>query len=177
MSRRPSGVLLAALGTVAALTACATVLLGSRLAAPEVASAATPAASPVAFLEQLIAQVVDNDYGLAWRTLHPAHQLVAPLREYVRCEERSPIPGRLTAIDVVGVRDERLRIAGAAPVAAKAVSLRITISDLATGRREAIATTFHAVALDGRWRWVMPQRRYALYRADACDAGGPPTDS
>ena len=176
MSRRPSGVLVAALGTIAAVTACATVLLGSRLAAPEPASAATPAASPVAFLEQLVAQVVDNDYGQAWRTLHPAHQQVAPLREYIRCEERSPIPGRLAAIDIVGVRDEHLRIAGAAPVDSKAVSLRITISNLATGQREAVATTFHAVPVEGRWRWVLPQQRYALYRANACGAGGPPTD-
>jgi len=152
------------------------VLLGSRLAAPEPAAAATPQASPVAFLETLIAQVVDNDYGRAWQTLHPAHQLVAPLREYVRCEELSPIPGRLTAIAVVAVRDEQLRIAGAAPVDSKAVSLRITIRNMATGQRQAVATTFHAVAVDGRWRWVLPRPRYALYRANACGAGGPPTD-
>lgn len=173
--------MLAALGTVAAVVACATVLLGSRLAAPEPASAAapvaaTPDAGSVAFLEQLVAQVVDNEYGLAWRTLHPAHQQVAPLREYVRCEERSPIPGRLTSIDVVGVRDAQLRIAGAAAVAAKAVSLRITISDLATGEHEKIATTFHAVSVAGKWRWVLPQQRYALYRANGCGTGGPPTD-
>jgi hypothetical protein len=176
MARRPSGVLAAALGTVAAATACATVLLGSRLAAPEPARAEPPQASPVAFLERVITQVVDNDYGQAWQTLHPAHQRVAPLREYVRCEERSPIPGRVTAIDVVGVRNESLRIAGAAPVDTKAVSLRITISNLATGQREAVPATLHAVSVDGRWRWVLPQQRYALYRANACGAGGPPTD-
>ena len=168
--------MLAALGLVAAAIACATVLLGSRIASPEPARAATPHASPVAFLERLIAQVVDNDYGLAWQTLHPAHQRVAPLREYVRCEELSPIPGRLTSIEIVGVRDEQLRIAGAAPVGSKAVSLRITIKNLATGQREAVATIFHAVPVEGRWRWVLPQQRYALYRANACGVGGPPTD-
>ena len=179
MSRRPSGVIVAALGIVAVVTACATALLGSRLTAPESASAASqamPQASPVAFLEQVIAQVVDNDYGRAWQTLHPAHQRVAPLREYVRCEERSPIPGRLSGIQIDGVRDEQLRIAGAAPVDAKAVSLRITLRNLATGQREAVPATLHAVAVEGKWRWILPQRRYALYQANACGAGGPPTD-
>lgn len=166
-----------ALTAVAISAAAATMLLAKELVPPaeraRAAVAAGPAGSPVVFVERVVEQVVDNQYGLAWETLHPAHQRVAPLDEYVACEERSPIPGRLAGIHVLGVRDERLRIAGERAVPSKAIRLRITIRDLATGQRAAVTSTFHAVAVGRAWRWVMPPQRFELYRADTCAAAPP----
>jgi hypothetical protein len=169
------------LALVATLAAVATIGLAGPGETPPAAPAkqdpAQPIASgdPVAFVKRVVDAVVADDYRRAWRTLHPAHQRVAPLEDYVRCEWREPIPGRLQSIAVLGVRDRPLAVSGLeGTVPSTAVSLRLTIEDLATGERTAVTSTFHAVAVAGRWRWVLPNARYALYRTGECgrSAGG-----
>jgi hypothetical protein len=171
---------LSSLALVATLAAVATIGLAGVGEAPAAAPVRpapvqqVPAADPVAFVKRVVDAVVADDYRRAWRTLHPAHQRVAPLEDYVRCEWREPIPGRLQSIAVLGVRDRPLAVSGlAGTVPSIAVSLRLTIEDLATGERTAVTSTFHAVAVAGQWRWVLPNARYALYRTGCgeSDAG------
>jgi hypothetical protein len=167
-----------ALALVAAASAAATIAVGMAAAdrgaveAPR-ASATTAAGDPVAFVKTVVDAVVADDYRRAWRTLHPVHQLVAPLDAYVTCELEEPIPGRLYSITVLRVVDERLAVAGVgSAVASKAVRMRITIEDMATREHAVVTTTFHAVPVAGRWRWVLPEKRYALYRTGACMRDG-----
>jgi len=37
-----------------------------------------------------------------------------------------------------------------------------------------VTQTAHAVAVDGRWRWILSPQRFATYRSGACPAYGPP---
>jgi hypothetical protein len=162
---------IAALAAVAAACAAATIGVGGGFEArgQNVSAQRPTAGDPVAFVERVVGAVVDDDYRRAWRTLHPAHQLVAPLDDYVSCEWREPIPGRLQSIAVLGVADARRSILGVGThVPSKAVRLRITIRDMATGERVVVTNTFHAVPVDGRWRWVLPNDRYTLYRSGGC---------
>ena len=166
---------IASLGLVAALTAGATIGLAHIAAKPARAPGAigplraTAAGDPVAFVKTVVGAVVADDYRRSWRTLHPAHQRVAPLDDYVSCEWREPIPGRLQSISVLGVADARLVVPGlGTSVPTRAVRLRITIEDLATGEQAVVTSTFHAVPVAGRWRWVLPGARYDLYRQGAC---------
>jgi hypothetical protein len=169
-----------ALALVAAASAAATVGVGMAAAdrgaveAPApLAFVPTAAGDPVAFVKTVVDAVVADDYRRAWRTLHPVHQLVAPLDTYVRCELEEPIPGRLHSISVLRVADTRLAVAGVGPaVASKALRMRITIEDMATKEHAVVTTTFHAVPVAGRWRWVLPEKRYALYRTGACMRDG-----
>jgi hypothetical protein len=169
---------LASLALVTTLAAGATIAVGrsgSDAAGGAAIQSSTATGDPVAFVKRVVGAVVDDDYRRAWRTLHPAHQLVAPLETYVRCEWREPIPGRLQAISVLAVADRRLVVPGLpAAVATTAVQLRLTIEDLATGEHTVVTSTFHAVPVAGRWRWVLPGERYALYRRGGCgdDLGG-----
>ena len=89
------------LASVAALSAVAMVGLApsGRSDAPTAAvraavrPASMPTGDPVAFVKSVVEAVVDDDYRRAWKTLHPAHQRIAPLDDYVACEWREPIPG------------------------------------------------------------------------------------
>ena len=176
MSRRLA--LVASLAFVTAASAAATVAVGTATAdrpgsEPRRLPEPTAAGDPVAFVKGVVDAVVSDDYRRAWRTLHPAHQLVAPLETYVACELEEPIPGRLYSIAVLRVADTRSEVAGVgAAVASKAVRLRVTIEDMATKELARVTTTFHAVPVHGRWRWVLPDERYALYRTGACSRGG-----
>jgi hypothetical protein len=156
---------LAACGSVSVATA---VLISAQ---PAVARAE----SPSAFARTVVTEIAANDYAAAWRTLHPLHQQVAPLSEYVRCETASPIPGHLQSLRVLRVADQDVRVPGAsAAVPGKAVSVRITIADRALDLAVVVEDTVHVVMVDGSWRWILPERRYARYRDNACGGGGPP---
>jgi hypothetical protein len=134
--------------------------------------APTPTGDPVAFVKSVVEAVVDDDYRRAWKTLHPAHQRIAPLDDYVACEWREPIPGRLRSISVLRVSHRTLPVAGVGPaVASTAVRMRIAIKDMATGEQATVTSTFHAVPVAGRWRWVLPDARYALYTTGSCRPG------
>jgi hypothetical protein len=67
---------------------------------------------PVAFLKRVVREIAANQYGSAWESLDPVQQALVPMTEYVRCESLSPIPGRLTSIQVIALRDQLIRVAG-----------------------------------------------------------------
>jgi hypothetical protein len=124
---------------------------------------------PGRFLTSVVADIARNDYEHAWLGLYPGHQRVAPLDEYVACELKSPIPGRLEAAVIVRSVRTSFPVAGQRrPLRGAAVTFRIRISDSALAGSVDVRATFHAVPVAGRWRWILPAERYELYRADGC---------
>lgn len=124
---------------------------------------------PAVFVSRIVALVVADDYGAAWGSLYPPHQLVAPRREYVDCELRSPVGASVRSIDVLRVADRSVRIPGQSErVAAKAVTLRVRIENTALQTRDAFRHTFNAVQVGSHWAWILTPSRYELYRTDAC---------
>jgi hypothetical protein len=123
---------------------------------------------PGAFMTRLVEQIASNDYAGAWLTLHPDQQRIATRDAYVTCEARSPIPGRLSSVTVLGISDERVRLAaGDGQVAGKAVRLRLSIAG--AGAEPVVLTHIsHAVAVGGHWTWILPTDRLAEYRAGRC---------
>ena len=102
--------------------------------------------------------------------MYPAHKLIAPRREYVDCELRSPVGWTLRSIDVLRVTDRQLRIPGEPErVAAKAVTLRVGIENDSLQRKDTFEHTFNAVAAGSHWSWILTPNRFRLYRDDACD--------
>jgi hypothetical protein len=152
------------------LAGAAVVLVGNNLA-----SAALPSKGAGAFMKGVVRQIVTNDYEHAWLSLHPAQQQLVPQDDYVRCELQSPIAGRLAWIKVVRVTNARFAVGGLARrVAGKAVALRIKLVDDDSGASVVVAHTAHAVAVAGRWRWILPAQRIGLYSSSACTAEAPP---
>ncbi len=128
---------------------------------------------PVVFLESVVRQIAGNHYALAWHTLAPAQKRLVPESEYVRCESASPIPGRLTSIEVVRAYEESVEVAGvAATVPAKAVTFRLTITSAALHESVVVTHTVHAVPAGTRWAWILPRDRFELHRSGGC--GGKP---
>jgi hypothetical protein len=136
------------------------------------ATAARPTAAT--FIKQVVRQIVRNDYAHAWLTLHPAQQQIVPQDEYVRCEQQTPVAGRLVWIKVVRVSNARFSVGGVAErVAGKAVTLRLKLADDLTGSSVVVTHTAHVVWVGGRWRWILPAARIGLYTSSTCTTGTP----
>jgi hypothetical protein len=153
-------------------------LIAGATIAVSAADSATGAqrAGPGAFLKTVVRQIVSNDYEHAWLSLHPAQQQIVPQDDYVRCELQSPVAGRLAWIRILRVRNARFGIGGLnRVVTGKAVTLRIKLTDDDTGSSVVVTHTAHAVAVAGRWRWILPANRIGLYSSSACaaEASGP----
>jgi hypothetical protein len=128
-----------------------------------------PRDDPAEFVSRIVGSIVADDYATAWGSLYPAHQLIAPRREYVSCELRTPVGWTLRSIDVLRITDRQLRIPGEPQrVAAKAVTLRVGIENDALQTKDTFEHTFNAVAAGSRWTWILTPSRYRLYRNDAC---------
>ncbi len=127
----------------------------------------------MAFLTGIVRGVAANDYERVWPTLHPAQQRVATRALYVRCERLSPVAGHLDWIHVVRAVNSRIAVAGAGGrlVESKAVTFRVRLSDAIDGR-VVVTQTAHAVAVDGRWRWILSPQRFATYRSGVCPGAG-----
>jgi hypothetical protein len=51
----------------------------------------------------------------------------------------------------------------------------VTISEPVLKERVSVPMTAHAVAVDGRWRWILSAARFAQYRANTCPGFGSPS--
>ena len=127
-----------------------------------------------AFIKGVVRQIVSNDYEHAWLSLHPAQQQLVPQDDYVRCELQSPIFGRLAWVRTVRVANARFTVGGlSGRVTGKAVTLRIKLVDDDAGASVVLTHTAHAVAVGGRWRWILPAQRIGLYSSGGCATEAP----
>ena len=119
--------------------------------------------------------IVHNRYDEAWDGLYSGDRAVAPKKEYVSCESRSPVQEAPQATKTVGISDESVGIGDGTFVKSKAVRLQL---DFRGGR---LVHTVHLVKERGGWHWILPSWRYRDYKADRCptDVGSspPPTQS
>ena len=92
-------------------TVCAAILVVAGCGGGSSSSGA-PSEGPGLFMYSLIRQKATGQYDVAWKSLHPSHQEVAPEKVYVRCENLTVFPGHLVKVSVVQVRDEPVLIAG-----------------------------------------------------------------
>ena len=165
--RRTVPVLVLGAATIAAAGAFAVVWKSSAAAASR--------GDPAAFAERVVRLVAANRYAEAWDLLDPRQQAFVPRNDYVRCEQLTPIPGRLARLERHGVRDETVRVPGTAQVTTvKGVTLKLVITGVT---RVTLTHTFHAVAVGGSWRWYLPSARLAAYSAGYCPGmrPAPPT--
>jgi hypothetical protein len=128
----------------------------------------SPRGGPGRFMARLVVQKALGRYQAAWKTLHPFHQQVAARTEYVDCERLTPFPGLLKSVKVTRVFDDPVSIAGmTAPVPSKGVTVRVAVWTPIT-TTVVVTHTFHAVAANGRWTWILTPERFEAYAAGAC---------
>jgi hypothetical protein len=127
----------------------------------------------VPFVRTVVRLIAENRYAAAWPLLHPAHRRAAGRSEYVACERRSPIPGRVLSVRAGAEFDAAVALAPGLRVESRAVRISVVLLDLATLERTEVRDTVNAVRVDGRWTWVLPPDRVARYRAGACPDAPP----
>ena len=136
----------------------------------------TPAQTPGLFMTSLIRQKATGQYDLAWKSLHPLHQHVAPQKVYVRCENLTVFPGRLIKVSVVGIKSEPVLIAGEKDsVASKAVTLRVSVDSPGIPRPVTVKDTYHVIPVDGHWTWILTKENFLEYKAGVCPGTATPT--
>jgi hypothetical protein len=137
----------------------------------ESAAATSPSGGPGRFMVRLIAQKALGRYEAAWKTLHPLHRQVASRAEYVDCERLTPFPGLLKRVKVTRVFDDPVVLAGmTAPVPSKGVTVRVAVWTPILSMPVVVTHTFHAVAVNGRWTWILTPERFEDYASDTCPA-------
>ena len=117
-------------------------------------SAKQPTDDPKDVAVRVLDQIVHNRYTEAWDGLYGVDQKVAPRREYVDCESRSPVNATPTSVNVVKVEDTSVGLGDGTFVDSKAVSLRLGF----TGGFMLVHVV-HLVAGDGAWHWILPSGR------------------
>jgi hypothetical protein len=139
----------------AALGLAAAAVAGAGLASP---ATSRPHREPVHFLSSIVRLIAANRYAQAWRWLDPADQALATEPVYVACESQTPIPGRLAALRVLQVGHDQIGVA---------VRFAASFTGTSPSDQARVVFTAHAVHAPGRWAWILPTARRALYR-DGC---------
>jgi hypothetical protein len=161
---------IAAAGLAALASFGAVVAFGGIRDSPPPAAGASPDAGALTFVRGVARMIAENRYADAWPLLYPAHRDAARLAEFVACERRSPVPGRLVAVHLGTAFGEKTRVGPTSLVASRAVPVQVVLRDPATSRRTVVRDVVHAVRAGGRWTWILPPERLAAYRSDRCPA-------
>lgn len=129
-----------------------------------------PAEPAGEYMTTVVKEKLAGEYDVVWRSLYPAHQRVASLDAYVGCEGLTPPAGALVAIRVLRVFHERIAVAGLArKVMTRAVRVRVMVASPAFPLFPvALVQTFHAIAVERQWRWILSREQYAYYKAGTC---------
>jgi hypothetical protein len=135
-----------------------------------------PSQGPGLFMSALVREKATGQYELAWNSLHPLHQKVAPKSVYVHCENLTVFPGHLVKVSVLRVKDEPVQIAGEKEsVASKAVTLKVSVNSPGIPKPVVVKDTYHAIAVDGHWTWILTRQNFAEYKAGMCPGTDTPT--
>jgi hypothetical protein len=120
-------------------------------------------------MTSLIREKATGEYELAWKSLHPFHQRVAPRNRYIRCENKTVFPGRLLKVSVLRVKEEPVLIAGKTrTVDSEAVTIRVSVASPGIPQPVVVTDTQHAIPVAGHWTWILTKGNYALYKAGHC---------
>lgn len=107
----------------------------------------------------------DGQYARLWEELHPVQQDIVSRQEYVSCARQQFEQVEIDSIEVKEVYDEPIEFEGVAgAVPSKAITVRLALS---TGAAPD-TTTYHEVAVDGVWRWLLAEEGIALVRSGRC---------
>jgi len=128
-----------------------------------------PAEPAGKYMTGVVKDKLSSEYELAWESLYPRHQRIAPLEAYVACESLTPPAGDFVAIKVLRTFDERIRIAGEKrKVMTRAVRVRVAVATATFPFPVMIDQTFHAIAVNGQWKWILSADQYAYYSEGTC---------
>jgi hypothetical protein len=129
-----------------------------------VTAAPAPKEKPGDAAKRHITEILDRQWGLAYRELLPQQQAAFSVAMFGNCYDQKGAIPEVTGIDVVKVYQETTPTPGAGDLASTAVTVTLTERG---GARE--TTTIHLYAVDGAWRFAVDQQTYdALTKGQPC---------
>jgi hypothetical protein len=123
------------------------------------------------FMTRILREEIGGQWARQWGELHPGHQRLITRLQYVACSralETNIATGR-EVFKVLDVRDQPIDVRGVSQRTSKLV----TISFHAGGGANALTYQLHAVALQGRWAWILGQRFLSAIAHGRCLDGSP----
>jgi hypothetical protein len=147
-----------------ALVALAVVVAGCGSAS------SAPSENVGVFMTRILREEINGQWARQWSELHPGHQKLITRAQYVACSRGigTDIGSGREVFHVLAVGDEAIDVAGVPQRTSKLV----TISFSRPGGTP-LTYRLHAVALDGRWVWILGDRFIAQVRHGRCLDGTP----
>jgi len=148
----------------AALVALAVVVAGCG------SGSSAPRESVGVFVTRILREEINGQWAKQWTELHPGHQQLISRAQYVACSRGigTDIATGKEVFHVLAVDDEAIDVTGVPQKTAKLV----TISFRTPGEAP-LTYRLHAVAVDGRWAWILGGRFLEQVRHGRCLDGAP----
>lgn len=118
------------------------------------------------YITHLLSLVDKRQFGPEWDSLHPAQQALVPREKYIACSTDARLPG-VSGTDVLETYSEAVEIPGTTQLV-DSTAVTVNIHETQGALKHDAKQTFHAVLLDGSWRWFLPDSAVSAYAAGRC---------
>jgi len=148
-------------------TLAALVILGAGCGA---SSASTPREGVGVFMTRILREEVNGQWGKQWMELRPGHQKLITRAQYVACSKEmgTDIATGRETFRVLAVEDDAISVRGVPQHTAKLVTIRFVEAGASP-----LTYRLHAVAVSGRWTWILGDRFLAAVGHGNCLDGSP----
>ncbi len=152
---------------------CLVVLLGlvALAAGCGGSGVSAPTESAGVFMTRILREEINGQWAQQWSELHPGHQRLITRAQYVACsrEMGMNIATGAEIFRVLDVENDPIDVQGVP----QRTSKLITISFHQRGKASALTYRLHAVAVDGRWAWILGGRFLSAVSHHRCLDGSP----
>jgi hypothetical protein len=134
------------------------------------AGTAAPKESVGVFMTRILREEINGQWSKQWAELHPGHQKLITRAEYVACSKQmgtNVATGRET-FHVLAIQDEPIQVQGVPQHTSKLVIIRFKEPGI-----DPLTYRLHAVAVSGRWTWILGNQFLAAVGHGKCLDGSP----
>jgi hypothetical protein len=117
-------------------------------------SSAAPAEGVGLFMTRILREEIKGQWARQWSELHPAHQRLITRAQYVACsrEMQTNIATGAEVFRVLDVQDDPIHLKGVPQRTSKLITISFHQRGKASG---GLTYRLHAVAVGGRWTWIL----------------------
>jgi len=134
---------------------------------------AAPRESAGVFIARILREEIRGQWGRQWLELHPGHQRLITQGQYVACSRGlgTNIATGKEIFHVLRVEDQAIHVRGVPQRTAKLVT--INVRQPGQRQRNGLTYKLHAVAVGGRWTWILGDRFLDELARGRCLDGSP----
>jgi len=117
---------------------------------------AAPSQSAGAFITRILSEELHGQWAQQWTELHPGHQKLITQAQYVACSRAlgTNIATGREVFHVLAIEDQPIHVRDVPQRTSKLVTITVHQRGEASG----LTYRLHAVAVGGRWTWILGNR-------------------